>query len=380
MKKIFFSIVALAALAACTKSEVAYEQPAEIGFKAVAGNMTKAVVVGEVYPTTLDMYVFAETMDNEDPEANYILNGQFTHHDDKVGETDVWGGVTPYYWPNVKTLHFAGYSASGNVDIKDDPATDGVDESENSATVTYDCTNNGTLSIKNYSPGTVAAEGANDLMWFPSTKLTRADGYGKKFNDKYVDVYMYHTCAWITFIVKGDGPTVGNYKVTNLTMTNIDQTADVKCTATGNGLTSASLAPSIEWDNNEKDSATTADYDVTGTTSIVLDATGKDVETNDAYDRDETQGKNVVVIPQVPGLLNLTYNYESTTGDIIEETVEGLELYLAEDNSDPVQVGPAEWLPGKHYIYTITIKANEILIAPSVPVDWADENWNVTVE
>ncbi len=374
MKKIFFSIVALAALAACTKSEVAYEATDEIGFSVVAGNITKSVVDGDVYPTTLDMYVFAETTDNGYAEANYILDGQFTHRTNKVDGTDVWGGVTPYYWPNVKTLHFAGYSASGNVNTKDNPATTDVVEG---VTVTYDCTGNGTLSITNYSPGTAAAEGANDLMWFPSTELTRAAGYGK--TDKYVDVYMYHTCAWITFIVKGDGPTVDNYTVTNLTMTNIDQTADVECTATGDGSTSASLAPSIEWDNNEKDSATTADYDVTGTTSIVLDANGKDVETNAAYDRDKTQGKNVVVIPQVPGLLNLTYTYESTTGDIIEETVEGLKLYLDNTVTPPTD-GPEEWLPGKHYIYTITIKANEILIAPSVPVDWADENWNVTVE
>ena len=64
MKKIFFSIMAVAALAACTKSEVAYEAPAEIGFKAVAGNITKTAVDGDVYPTTLNMYVFAETTDN----------------------------------------------------------------------------------------------------------------------------------------------------------------------------------------------------------------------------------------------------------------------------------------------------------------------------
>ena len=391
MKKIFFSIVALAALAACSKSEVAYEPTDEIGFSVVAGNITKSVVDGNVYPTTLDMYVFAETTDNSEGEANYILNGQFTHRTNKVEGTDVWGGVTPYYWPNVKTLHFAGYSASGNVDIKDDPATDGVDESENSATVTYDCTY-GTLSIANYSPGTATAEGANDLMWFPSTELTKTAGYGKHGNvtDKYVSVYMYHTCAWITFIVKGDGVTSGKYTVTNLTMTGIDQTADVTCSAIGDGANYTSLVPTIEWDNNDDKTvapeASDAEkqailYEVpVKSTGIVLDADGKDVETDDAYVPTDNAGGNVVVIPQVPGMLNLTYSYTSTTGDTIEETVEGLDLALATNNATPPTAGPAEWLPGKHYIYTITIKANEILIAPSVPVDWADENWNVTVE
>ena len=356
MKKIFFSIVALAALAACTKSEVAYEQPSEIGFSVVAGNITKSVVDGNVYPTSLNMYVFAETTDNTEAEANYILNGAFTHRDTKVEGTDVWGGVTPYYWPNVKTLHFAGYSDAGN------------------ANGSYDC-QTGELSIEDYTPkkgAEATEEGANDLMWFPSTELTHAAGYGK--TDKYVPVYMYHTCAWITFIVKGEDPTVGTYTVTDLTMTGIDQTADVTCSATCTDEDYTKIVPNIVWSSNtDKTAGSATEYiiPVTGS-SILLDEDGKDVETNAAYDPAANAGGNVVVIPQVPGKLNLTYSYESTTGATIEETVEGLSLALATND--------AEWLPGKHYIYTITIKANEILIAPSVPVDWEDENWNVTVE
>ena len=375
MKMIFFSIVAIAAIAACTKSEVAYEPTDEIGFSVVAGNITKSVVDGNVYPTSLDMYVFAETTDNSADEANYILNGQFTHRTNKVDETDVWGGVTPYYWPNVKTLHFAGYSNSGNV---------------NTATATYNCTDD-KLTIEGYNPGTATAEGANDLMWFPSTKYTKTAGYGK--GDKYVPVYMYHTCAWITFIVKGEGPTVDTYTVTNLTMTGIDKTANVTCSATGDGEDYENIVPTIVWTaNTDKTVAADAteaqkqaiEYVVPMSSNIALDAVGKNVETNAAYNPAVTAGKNVVVIPQVPGKLNLTYTYKSTTLDDIVETVEGLDLALAIDpnSADPANPtkGPAEWLPGKHYIYTITIKANEILIAPSVPVDWADENWNVTVE
>ena len=360
MKKIFFSIVALAALAACTKSEVAYEPTDEIGFSVVAGNITKSVVDGNVYPTSLDMYVFAETTDNSADKANYILNGQFTHRTTKVEGKDVWGGATPYYWPNVKTLHFAGYSDAGN------------------ATGSYNC-QTGVLSIENYTPkkGTEATtEGANDLMWFPSTELTRAAGYGK--TDKYVPVYMYHTCAWITFIVKGDAVTSGKYTVTNLTMTGIDQTANVTCSATCTDGDYTKIVPTIVWNNNtDKTAGADTEYVVPVSDNIILDATGKDVETNAEYNR---KGKNVVVIPQVPGKLNLTYSYASSTGATITETVEGLDLALATNNATPPTAGPAAWLPGKHYIYTITIKANEILIAPSVPVDWADENWNVTVE
>ena len=377
MKKIFFSIVAIAALAACSKSEVAYEPTDEIGFSVVAGNITKSVVDGNVYPTELDMYVFAETTDNTDAEANYILNAPFTHRTEKVGTTDVWEGKNQsYYWPNVKKLHFAGYSDAGK------------------ANGSYDC-QTGVLSITDYTPKKGAEaekEGANDLMWFPSTKLTNSDGYGKLVND-FVPVYMYHTCAWITFIVKGDTVTSNKYTVTNLTMTGIDQTANVTCSATGDGADHEKIVPNIVWkantDKTVADDATeeqkqAIEYVVPMSGNITLGATGKDVETNAAYDPAANAGGNVVVIPQVPGKLNLTYTYKSTTLDDIVEKVEGLDLALAidpnsADSNNPTK-GPAEWLPGKHYIYTITIKANEILIAPSVPVDWDDQNWNVTVE
>ena len=90
-------------------------------------------------------------------------------------------------------------------------------------------------------------------------------------------------------------------------------------------------------------------------------------------------GGDIVVLPQVPGMLSLTYKYTSPSGDPIEETVTAVNLALAKDNATTPATGPAQWEAGKHYIYTITIKANEILIAPT-PVDWTDQEWNITVE
>ncbi len=365
MKKIFISLLAVAALAACTKSEVAYEAPGEIGFNVVGGNITKAVVDGTTYPTTLNMYVFAETTDNTEDAPNYINDGEFTYVSAVEG-TNVWGGGSsstsrnPYYWPNVKTLHFAGYSKSGNA------ADKGV----------YSCTN-GTLSISGYTPGTGTDAGVNDLMWFPTTELQRAAGYGKA--DKFVPVNMYHTCSWITFLVKGDevtGNSTSPYKVTSLTINGIDQTADVKCSATStttDGTTT--VTPNIAWSDN---TTQTEDYTVTFKTTAGV-ALKSDAATNvETYDATTTSG-NIVVIPQTPGKLTLTYTYKSTAGVDITETVTGLNLALAKDNSATPVEGPAQWEPGKHYIYTITIKANEILIAPT-PVNWTDSNWNITVE
>lgn len=339
MKKIFTSLLAVAALAACTKSEVVYEAPAEIGFKAVAGNITKTAVDGDVYPTSLNMYVFAQTTDNTATTANYIANGEFAHRQDKVNNHDVWGGVTPYYWPNTKNLHFAGYSKSGNV---------------TTATVAYNCSTD-VLTIGGYTPGTGAN---NDLMFFPSTKTGNTAGYGK--NTEFVEVNMFHTCAWISFYVKGDdatGASGSTYKVTDIMITGIDAMADLTCTGS-----------SVSWANNTATDATAAVL-TSGAVGLTTTATMA-----------ETTPNSTVLIPQVPGSLSITYTYTSPAGKTISETVTGLSLKLTKDTEGATTAtGPASWEAGKHYIYTITIKANEILIAPT-PVDWTDEDWFVTVE
>lgn len=354
MKKIIFSLLAVAALAACTKTEVTYDAPAEIGFNVVAGNITKAVVDGTTYPTSLNMRVYAWTESSSAQNADYIANGEFKYRQQingTDGSTNVWGGVTPYYWPNVNKLYFAGYSASGNA-------------YENAA---YDCQND-ILTITDYKPG---MDGANDLMWFPKT----SESYGKETD--YVPVSMYHTCAWITFLVKGDevtSDTNNPYTITSLKMTEVAQKGTVKCSTTT--TTTTTTTPTITWSNISE----TDEYTVTlgNDNGIALTETAKDVETDKPYAvANGITSSNIVVIPQTPGKLTLTYTYKSSTGTEISEPVTDLDLALAKDASDTE--GPTQWEPGKHYIYTITIKANEILVAPT-PVDWTDSNWNITVE
>ena len=351
MKKISFLIVALSALAACTKSEVAYEAPAEIGFNVVAGNITKAVVDGKTYPTDLNMYVYAWTENSTAAAADHIAKGEFEYRK-AIGTNNVWGGVTPYYWPNVNKLYFAGFSKSGNA----------------AANATYNCQDD-VLTVSNYTPGMT---GDNDLMWFPKT----AQSYGK--STKFVPVDMYHTCAWITFLVKGDevtSNTTNPYTITSLKMTDVDQTATVAC--------SNATTPKINWSGNTDKTGTAADYAVTlKNGQIPLTQTAKDVETDAVYAEAEgTTSSNIVVIPQIPGKLTLTYTYKSSTNAVITETISNLDLAVnnVEDADTADGVAATPWEAGKHYIYTITIKANEILIAPT-PVDWTDGNFNVTVE
>ena len=358
MKKIFFSIMAVAALAACTKSEVQYEPAGEIGFAMVAGNITKAPVDGTVYPEDLNMYVNAYVHATTAPTVpDYINNAEFEHRNAQVGGKEVWGGKTPYYWPNEKTLHFSGYSKSGTLTSASyDPSTDA-------------------LTITGYAPGEGTGLGANDLMWFPSTKYIAATGYSKA--TQYVPVNMYHTCSWITFMVQGDVTTGGaasTYNITSLTMNGLDLTADVVCTGNA-ALTQNTLSTYVAWSNNEDQTASYAVTVPTGGVSLASTYTSessktpKNIETNATT----TVGGNIVVIPQKPGTIDLAWTYTSAATTTISDSATGLSLKLNDDNT-------LNWEPGKHYVYTITIKANEILIAPT-PVEWlVNDNNNVTVE
>ena len=113
MKKIFLSIVAVAAIAACTKSEVVYDTPEEIGFVPVAKLNTKAAVAGTDYPDALNMYIFANAGLGSTYDEVYFKNAEFEHKTSDA--TNVFSGTTPYYWPNVKKLIFSGYSKSGRI-------------------------------------------------------------------------------------------------------------------------------------------------------------------------------------------------------------------------------------------------------------------------
>lgn len=377
MKKFIYIFIA-ATILSCTKSEVAYEPTHEIGFTAAAGNITKAVVDGTSYPTTLNLCVFAWTTDYGDRDTeitpNYIDKGEFRHKSVAGIDIPVWGGTKPYYWPNTHKLHFAGCSISGNLDNLE---TSYVIEGPQPE---YNCYTN-EFSIANYSPLYDTAEDANDLMWFSSAEYNSAaeSGYGK--DTPYVQVNMYHTCSWITFLVKGDQTTAGRYSITDIWMSEIDLTADVKCkTITSEGKT----IPSITWSNNTDKENTSpnggTEYrniyinnSLTG--SLTLTQNPLNIETGTVYPSTGNAEGNIVIIPQVPGKLNIKYGYTSSTGTAIVETVNDIDLKITTDPEDEDN----KWEPGKHYIYTITIKANEIVIAPT-PSLWTSGNSNVTVE
>lgn len=364
MKKIILSIAAVAALAACTKSEIAYEQTGEIAFSPVAKTLTKSVAgynygngdtyyptdkdgnptgqLGKfdgVFPTNVSLYVFANAQDEEDGvlmnswTSPYFKKALFKHSSSK-GEEDVqnsvpttgaYAGDPTRYWPNVKTLKFVGYSDACNV-------------SNLTPTVNEDLS---VLTITGYvQDNSRTSEGANDLMWFPVTK-----DYDK--NEGEIPAQMKHACSWITInVAVAENIKDNGYKLNKLEALQLIHEGNVDCKAT-----------TAEWKfakNPVKDDETYF-VDAEG---VALSITATKYETND---------NNFIVLPQAPVDLNVTYTYTSDATN---------HLTLTETKSVSLEFdGDKAWASGVHYIYNVTITATEILIDPVV-VDWTNFDGN----
>lgn len=326
--------MAVAALAACTKSDVQYESAAEIAFAPVSKLNTKAAVTTTDYPDALNMYVFANAGEAGEDLSTfaepYFANAEFAHGSHA---NNVFGGVTPYYWPNVKELIFSGYSRSGNVaTLTGDKAPE---FKLNEYTVNDATLKQWEIEINGYAPtpGT-ATEGDNDLMWFPTT----TESYGKPAQSDFtVDVVMQHACSWVTINVRGDaitGKTGTTWQILDLTINDLAQKGDVILGTTADWTPSATTAP-FEVFKGAKDLTTAyVDYTKLSYTDLIL-------------------------VPQETKTLTITYQFVSQEGlDPIQE-VKTIDLTYTNDEG---------WEPGVHYTYNITIGTQEILIEPTVKV------------
>lgn len=341
MKKIIISMMAVAALAACTKSEVQYEPAGEIGFAPVASNVTKSVAGynGEtfdgVFPTDVDLYVFANAVEGTYTAGtageSYFANALFEWDSAKgtaatqegVATVGAYAGKPTRYWPNVKKLVFAGYSDACGV--------------AKNATMNF-ATN--VLTIPSYTQNNAGftAEGANDLMWFA------CDGtaYSKQADE--VAAKMQHACSWITIKVAGDDNMVANgCKLNSLVVKSLAHTGSVACGAAAATWTIA--ADAVKADETYYNNATAAAVTATAT-------------------KYEDTANNFIVIPQEPTDLEVTYTYTS-------DVANGITFTETKSVSLDYDTAGTAWKSGVHYIYTITITATEILIDPYV-VEWSE--------
>ena len=345
MKKIFISLLAVAALAACTKSEVAYEAANEISFAPVAKNITKGAV-GTVdgkgtYPTAQPLGVYAN-YGADAPSANatvanyttkFLENVKFTYNT----AAGAWGAGES--WPANGSLIFAGYAI---------PASGAP-----SGTYAYDFASD-KLTITGY---TQSNETANtfDLGWFNRTPAS----YNYRNSANAVPVTLSHALAWVEIKVQGEGTTVaaGNpWTIKSMTLNNVYTTGDAVCTGSG--------ADAAKWDKQATPKSMTV---FTGEQPLTTTATVC-----------ETTSAGTVVIPQTPtavdattpvATLTVTYTYKSPAG--VDMPLQTATVPLVVDGG---------WKSGYKYTYTLTFKASEILIAPDYD-KWAEGgNQTVVVE
>lgn len=351
MKKLVLAALAIAAMAACTKSNVQYEQPGEIAFQPVAQKATKATYTSVSYPTTEKFNVWAwwdDSSANDAPsytdyEADlYISEGEFTL---KTGTS--WGGTDPYYWPTTGSLVFAGYS----------PASAKTDPSQFS----YDL-NTKTFKATNYVQSRALAS-TTDLMWFDVTDNSYNNNANKNSQDKDVKgvpVVFKHALSWLTFQFKlKDANVPEKWEITNVMLTGIEDKATF--TAVKNAPPSWTT-PEYSLNGTDKDKFTV----FKGSHTVTKDAAV--LEGINTGSTGSIDAGSVIVIPQLCGhttdaALVITYNLTGTPGYVLEDQTVTL----------PLNVNGGEWLLGTHYIYTVTFGDNEIFIVPEVTA-WTPEN------
>lgn len=349
MKRLVIAALAIGAMAACTKSNVQYEQPGEISLQPVTQKATKAAVDGTHYPTGIAYnfnvwawwgdYAAATPLESFTTTTPYIANGTFVHRTETANS---WGGQTPYYWPTKGSLVFAGYSPAS--------AT---------GTFNFDFANKA-FTATNYIQSNNIAQ-TKDLMWFDITEKSYNDNANKNTQNQDVNgvpVVFQHALSWLTFKFKlAEGVTQQNWTITNVKLTGIETTADFNSTS---GWTNARSPQEVGVWSSASDSV---DPYVVRSDEKVLESTTNGVVVIPQSCAPETPA--VDATPAVPAAAELviTYNMKTYVG---EGVLTGQEVRLPLNGS---QITGDKWLPGNHYTYTITFGANEIRIAPTVS-DW----------
>ena len=340
MKKIISIVLGVAALAACTKTSVSYEQPGEIAFAPVTrANMTKAAVTGTAFPTGNDMGVYAfynagkpaGTQDDNflQGSAVYLNNVQFVN---RTGSGH-WGGTTSYYWPKTGSLVFAAYSPKA-------------------ADLAYDSTKD-EFSKTDYVQSDDLAQTV-DLLWSPLTTTSHDKSGGA------VAMTFYHAMSWVTIqAVAANTDSQNKFKVKSVELNGIVNKGSFKTGDAGITWTHSTAAADVK---------KLSVFSKTDYTVIAKMNPATVLENNE---------KGTVVIPQSLGeAVTLTVVFSQLMPTSVWSADQTLTFKL-----NQCKVGGEllnSWVNGKHYIYTLSFNikgegehSNEILIAPSL-TDWED--------
>lgn len=342
MKKIISIVLGVAALAACTKTSVSYEQPGEIALAPVTrANMTKAAITGTTFPTTNDMGVYAfynagKVKDTPKGDflagsAAYLKDAKFVN---RAGSGNRGGDGNSYYWPKTGSLVFAAYSPSvaelAYDEQKDEfSATSYVQSEDLSSTV--------------------------DLLWSPMT----AESHDK--TTTAVPMVFYHAMSWVTVqAVAANSESNSQFKIKSVELNGIVNKGAFKTAGATIAWTPSTLAD-----------------DVQNLSVLNNGESYTEIKKMTPAEVLESVEKGTVVIPQSLGdavTLTVVFSQKMPTG--VWSADQKLTFQLNECKVGAESLN--SWDNGKHYIYTLSFNIkgegpdnNEILIAPKLE-DWKD--------
>lgn len=361
MKKIFFAIAAVAALASCAKSEVEFTpDQQEIAIAPLTENRTKAMVAKTEFPNeNFAVWAFykqvakgtsvADWQSSSALQTVYIDNKPFAPKTTDNGK--LWGGVTTYFWPKEGSLMFAGYYP---VDMK-------------SVTYTFDSTVN-KMTVAGYTPGDYQTTGfvnttgttyVEDFMYFNMTAAScDASTTGPQNSvttGNHVDVVFRHALSWLTVVLKKDADTPAGATIT------VKDVYFTKVNTTGTGVVNNSPDTSADpAETNEISWETTTDE----TEVYVLGGSAEGADNTTALTDDYTCQQPILIPQEMDGDIVITYEIKSSDDSAFTETKT---IKLSDLNNSDADT----WQPGKKYTYTVTIGTSEILIDPAITT-WED--------
>ena len=347
MKKYILPILGLAALVACSKTEPVYEETGEIRFAPVTSLATKAdeerkpvynAIDGTDYPADEWFNVTAYWKNEKaGSDFNKDVVTYFSNRTFKKGTT-YWAGDPAAYWPKNGSLRFACYSPSTVANVAHELATD-------------------TYTITDYEQSNVTAE-TIDLMVAPTP-----NSYDAKTGAENVTVTFEHALSWLSFQVVSDAPAANYFTVKKIVVNDVNT----------KGSLSAVMADtkSKNW-TLSTDDGDIKSYDVFNGEVVATTTSGVDSEGKAVYIEDVTGG--TLVIPQPTTSVTITFDQKAEGDAVLEDQVITLPLTVTKEimKDDEAVAVPADWEPGKHYIYTIKFAwedEDQILINPSVK-DW----------
>ena len=325
MKKIFFSLLAIAAIASCAKTEAVYEAgESEIKLAPVTKLQTKAnflgAVDGIVYPTqeNFDVYAYWKIDDNSMfTDGSLFLQSLEEGGAEFTNKGNYWGGIDKYYWPKNGYLRFAAYSPAH--------LTVAHQQVDDLYTVAYE------------QPSKTAETW--DFLVAPTSPA-----YSMMTATENVAIQFQHALSWITLkVIAKDADAAKAFDIKKVTINGVNTKADF----------AAKMGDGIQF-NEWSGWAVPAEYVVFEGSQMVTE-TLTDIENTVA---------GTLVIPQATTSVTVEFDQYGINGtaDTPGMTVT-LDLNL-DTNETP-------WEPGKHYNYNLIFGLDEILINPSV-ADWTE--------